>query len=207
MIVCGSLLRQQILWNPDFHVAMAQYRYDQEHGNSRNKSRGQNKSREYSVHDNRIPKLHLPPMRSSPLPSARIPRGRRMGRPSARMSQSDSSSYSHDYAKMAAGLGKKTLNKINRQGREIDDMDYAQDRIYYKLGQAGRHADDLNKGMWFSLCWEPLVNVIKSKKLQLLEPGISPFANTLYHHFSKNTESKTKIKRQTSKISISESRK
>merc|ERR1711917_47948 len=105
------------------------------------------------------------------------------------------------------GLGKKTLNKINRQGREIDDMDYAQDRIYYKLGQAGRHADDLNKGMWFSLCWEPLVNVIKSKKLQLLEPGISPFANTLYHHFSKNTESKTKIKRQTSKIGLSESRK
>ena len=164
MVVCGSLLRQQILWNPDFHVAMAQYRYDQEHGNSRNKSRGQNKSREYSIHDNRIPKLHLPPMRSSPLPSARIQRGRRMGHPSARMSQSDSSSYSHDYAKMAAGLGKKTLNKINRQGREIDDMDYAQDRIYYKLGQAGRHADDLNKGMWFSLCWEPLVNVIKSKK-------------------------------------------
>ena len=97
---------------------MAQYRYDQEHGNSRSKSRGGKKSYEYSIHDSRVPKLHLPPMRSSPLPSARIPRGRRMGRPSARMSQSDYSSYSHDYAKMAAGLGKKTLNKINRQGRD-----------------------------------------------------------------------------------------
>ena len=115
--------RQQILWNPDFHVAMAQYRYDQEHGNSRNKSRRRTKSYEYSIHDNRVPKLQLPPMRSSPLPSARIPRGhRRMGRPSARMSQSDYSSYSHDYAKMAAGLGKKTLNKINRQGRDLQTL-------------------------------------------------------------------------------------
>ena len=142
---------------------MAQYRYDQEHRNSREKSRGQMRSCEYSIHDNRIPKLHLPQIKCSPLPSARIPRGRRVGQPSARISQSDSSSYSRDYAKMAAGLGKKTLNKINRQGREIDEMDYAQDRIYYKLGQAGRHADDLNRGMWYSLCWEPLVNVIKSE--------------------------------------------
>jgi hypothetical protein len=82
-------------------------------------------------------------------------------------------------------LGKTTLNNIERQGGVIDDMydkqgqlhciinftfcilKFNSERIYYNLGTAEKKTEKLNRGMLFTICWEPLVNIIKTKILRI----------------------------------------
>ena len=54
------------------------------------------------------------------------------------------------------------MRKIRQQGQEIDAVYEQQDRVYYQLGKKKQTADNLNRGMWFTVCWEPIVNVVKS---------------------------------------------
>ena len=57
--------------------------------------------------------------------------------------------------------GQATRRKIKQQGQDIDAMYEQQDRVYYQLGKSKQKADNLNRGMWFTVCWEPIVNTFK----------------------------------------------
>ena len=67
-------------------------------------------------------------------------------------------------------VGMATLRKIKKQGEKIDGVYEQQDRVYYELSRSKDKARELKRGMWYTVCWEPLINSVKGstkKKLKL----------------------------------------
>ena len=64
---------------------------------------------------------------------------------------------------LSLNKGQATRRKIRQQGQDIDAIYEQQDRIYYQLGKSKQQADNLNRGMWFTVCWKPIVDTVKGK--------------------------------------------
>lgn len=67
----------------------------------------------------------------------------------------------HNHDRGSGDVGKATLRKIKKQGEQIDAVYEQQDRVYYELGKSKNKARELQRGMWYTVCWAPLVDFVK----------------------------------------------